>query len=478
MRSIDHPILGPVLWLAVDVQASKVWKHFYSRTESWHRVAAADPAQLRRPVEALLGTTRCDSEKLPWTWLRAEKLLAVHHDDIYGPAYMAELAEPGTICTTTPDASFQRKALTPKGVFVVLRQRGAVNDVATAFCPHPRVNFVLDERDQRNYAARYFERQTIMRPSRNGSSTRDDAVPQTVAELWRQAVEVGESATAQDVRTARLRETVSPELLERLFDSIEWNKAEEAISDALSEDAPEELEGALLDAEELVLVAGVLGREALAAEFLTRLEPVIAWTPASWLAVGELAARRIEALASVHGAPAAALWQAVRAAQLGDALREAAPARRRATRLVDELLPEPGLFDRLQLAITQGIGEGAVRSRDWAGNVLALLRPAPSRPQMGTPATSQWELPGGGPPPAGDVRVFVVDNLYPAGHDVTANWLARVPTWQFEQPGQRALVVLVLSDETIPNIGLPALIAHAETRAGLRVVAREVSRPR
>ena len=478
MRAIDHPVLGPVMWLSVDLQPLKVWKHFYSPAEVWQELVDADPAQLRGQVEQLLKMTWTDSSELPPAWKKAEARLTADHDELYGPAYLEELSNPGTRYSAGLYANQRWKALTPKGVFGVLRSAGAVLQVVTAFRPHPRTKFVMNEEGRQRYAALYFERHTGMQQNRSNDAEREKVTPRTVAELWLRAAEVGADSRSDGVGDNPLNAIVGQELVEQLFKSIDWLGAEAAVVSALRADDLDDFEAALLDVEELLHVSTVLGRMALAEDFLTRLEPVIVWTPAEWRAVADLAARRAESLVAARDEPAARLWNTVQSALLGNALREAAPTRRPLTSLVDELLPELVQFDWMRDFFV-GRGKTGAAPTQWLDSVWPKVAVRQDAMAMSADvATEVWELPGLGGPPDAHLRVFVVDSEHAEGTEVTEHWLAQVESWRFETPGQEAVVVLVVSDNELPAETLPKLVEAAKAGGNLRIVAKAVNRPR
>lgn len=475
MMAIDHPILGPVMWLAAELQPQKIWKHFYATEEAWQELVDADPVQLRGEVERRIGVRRGSGGVLPAAWRKAEPLLAEHHDALYGPAYMRELCSPEACHSAGCDQQRRRRVLTPNSVFVVVNAAGALSHVLTAFRPHPRTRFVFDKEGRRKHALWYFEKECGTWSRERDEHMSEMAKPRTMQELWHWAVRAGETERIEDVR-AFVR-ALPASLVEQLVNALDWSAAEDALASSLRSDDLCEFEKALLDAEDLLIVATVLGRVELAEQFLTRLEPVVAWTPGDWTSVASLAAKRLESSEAPAEAPTVQFWQSVRSAVMGDALRAAAPTRRNVASLVDELLPA-GAPIKWLAELVDGVGHAGSAITTWLKGVLARVSVQQLAVQMGAQAGGGvWELRGLGGPPNGNVRVFVSDEEHKDGFDVTENWCERADSWHLERPGQEVVVVFVVSDGPMPAGSLEQLVAAAKSGSPLRIAATVVSRP-
>src|SRR4051794_9448531 len=77
-------------------QPKKVWRHFHDPSEHWERLVGQDLARLRAEADEVVGARRHDQEELlalsGRVKRRAHEVLCRHHDEHYGPIYLAELS--------------------------------------------------------------------------------------------------------------------------------------------------------------------------------------------------------------------------------------------------------------------------------------------------------------------------------------------------------------------------------------------------
>src|SRR5512140_580609 len=91
---------GPVQVISIGAQPKKVWKHCHDPDEHWERLAGQDLTRFRAEADEVVRVRRYDHLKLPAlsgeAKLRAHRVLCRHHDDYYGPIYLAELSSSET----------------------------------------------------------------------------------------------------------------------------------------------------------------------------------------------------------------------------------------------------------------------------------------------------------------------------------------------------------------------------------------------
>lgn len=493
-----HPELGPIDPLPVKLRPKKVWKHFYLAEEHWERLCGQDVAAMRREGEAAIGATRAEHDELPSVGPeredKARALLLRHHDVAYGPAYRVEMEAPGTAWTPAANDKRRYEALTPGSVFLVVQSDRPRSWVVTVFRPHPMTRGVeWDEAEIRRHGVRYFKRRTGMsiddlaRAAAEELSQVASVVPTTVPELWRLSSAVGYGrllAGAPAVRSAlpageQAVAGAGAALRSELARSLDWERGLRGVASGLQEERPEELEHALVAAEELLAIAPVVGAGAAAEAFCDRAERLLAWLPAEWSHLATSAAARCRWFDGEESL-AGRLWSAVEGAAAGALLREVAPAVRPAATLVDAVLPVPAAWSRWRARASALGAEASAAVRRWAEGALSGLAVERLAPAMGA-RSAEWVV-RGRPAAAGPrYRLFAVDADHPEGYEVTERFTASDgQLWQMTPEDEGVLFVLVASEgeQPLPGVGLAGVLGVAAARADVSVTLREISRPR
>lgn len=492
MSTTTHPSLGPIELIPPKLCPKKVWQHFYDAGEHWERVCAVDVAAMRREAEAIVGVARATERELPQLagerWRRASDLLVAHHDSTYAPAYSAEMSSPETVWTSAMDGKHRHQALTPRSVFVVVQLDRPRSWVVTAFRPHPPVRGVdWDEAELRRHGVWYFRKETgvnvddfaavVAENLRRVSST-----PSTTKDLWWLASAVGYGRLLQDVpevhdalagAEAALSEAPNS-LLEELRRALDWQPLFQRLADALKETRSEDLEVVLAEAEELLAVGAVVGAEPEAESFCAEAEMLLPWLPFEWAHVADRACHRLRATAA-QPSLVARLWSAVEDAATAAVAREAAPSVRPASRLVDALIPQPRWSiwrDRIA-----GFPERAIASvAFWIDRSIEGLTMAPLAPTMGGSgvAKDEWAVRGRPAPGAPHYRVFVVDEAYPDGWEVTEQFTdADGELWRLDA-NEPALVVIIAGERPLVGLGMAQVLNEASARDDVVARAREL----
>lgn len=487
--SWPHPILGIILAMVRRGQPEHVWKHLYNPEERWQDLCLADVREL---YQAAIdeGCPPYHASECPqrFHW-RVERVLQRHHDAAYGPAYGSEIA--------SPDARWGQKladpsrwvARTPRAV-VAFVATSPETRVKTAFRPLPPIPHVgWDDEDFQRQADYKFEKETGMVPVEPANLARDLAEAAGVAvvgvrEAWWLALAVGRGRTlvlaqpsladplaAAERALGRIPHAVIAEVSLGLIAGHLLDR----LADALKQDEPEAAEESLSDLEDTLLVLSALGRGADAEAMLGEATELLAWLPREFDALARQAVLRQAALGSAG--PATELWANVEESFVGAQLRATNPVSRPRSSLVDSLIPAPVLLDRFAASLSKGSGS----TRAWVQAQLAGLRVRQPVPVMGkaVPEQQAWLVEGDIRVGPGTPRVFVVDDAYPNGYDVTD--LAMAPNaalWELEQPGQSATVVLVAAPSALHGASLAELLEAAAVRDDVVILDRLLTRPR
>ncbi|MFH1465079.1 MAG: hypothetical protein ABIO70_11905 [Pseudomonadota bacterium] len=493
MTTWHHPALGRVDPIVRKKQPEKVWKHLYDPAERWQDVCDMDRKGLEDEAIRAGCAPFLPSKIFPGVDWRTAKTLHRHHDRYYGPAYASEASHPDTAWVPKLADPERWVGRTP-GAVLIFVQLGTPCRVKTAFRPLPPSGDVSGDGDVHQRQADYkFEKETGMTPDRARSLARQLAqatatAPSTALDAWWLALAVGQArlASGTSPELAGLRER-GEQLLratpQALLDGAIMDGALEITLDRLAEglkdDEPEELEDALSDLEDLLMVGQVLSQTAATMSAVDQASELLAWLPTEFEAVSALAALRLDAMGRDDSEPVIRLWLAVEEASTAASIRETAPAERPAATLVDALLPTPNpLLDRVRAWSR----EGAAHQTAWARQVMGGLRIAPApAPAMGSeearptfPTIYTPRVPG-----FEHCRAFVVDSEYPSGHDVTSLLVdGDANLWDLEKPGQSAVIVLVVGTTPIEGATLEDALDHAAGQEGAVVVARELTRPR
>lgn len=488
-----HSVLGRIAAIPPELQPKKVWAHFYAPDEHWERVSSPDPAPLRQGVEQAAGVERVLCRELPRLdrerWVTVRRLTQEHHDHAYGPAYAKEMANGATEWTAEKGGD-RHFAATPKGVFIVA-QRGNPAWVVTAYRPHPPVDGVnWEEADFRRHAHWRVEKIRMANLARTRQSVTEElqrasvSSASSVRELWWLASAVGygrafaEDQSVRDVLTvaeAKLDDT-DASLTTALTVGLEWESTLDALTAALRETRPEDLERALADAEDLVAVGTALGLEDAVDAFSARAEALLAWFPAEWHAIGEAASRRSTLLGGTQNA-IGRLWDVVADAALGASIRSAPTVTRPEARYVDALLGRSDVFRAIRRRVE---ALGTTASAAVERGVQALLDGLVVTQPSPTLAIAQGEAPAHAvltstPRETRMLRAFVVDEAHPEGHEVTEHVAQGTALWEFDSAADRALVVVALGDAEVAGASMEDVLNEAARRRDVRIDCREFS---
>lgn len=491
MKTWRHPELGEIGLIPEKLAPKKLWRHFYDPRERWHALCDADVVGMRLEVEALVGVARDKSTQLPTVeperWRALKPLFLRHHQDAYGPTYLREMALADACWTPEMDGQLRHCVLTPNAVFGVVQLDHFLSWVVTAYRPLPRSgNVELGEDEIRPYAENYYLRKTSIGVEGFTNRVvlelrRCVEVPQELNGLWWLASAVGQGRLLrerEEVRVVlepaeRLLAAVEPGLVKELASGLEWEELEDEFVSALKEDRPEDFEAWLADVESVLAVADALGAVAETKAFLEQTERLIPWVPLEWAHLLDMAQSRLDGFEA--GASVTRLWGAVAEALVSASLRAGEPTIRPVARLVDRLIPAKpeSLIGRIE-AVADRVGGWLQGALDSAIRGLRVEAPVP---QMGGDDEPRVvaEVLGGTLDGLPHVRVFVIDEQYPAGVEVTES--AResgAPLWQFEREDESAWVVVVAGEEPAHGGDLSALVEEAEHREDVGIAAREL----
>jgi hypothetical protein len=268
-------------------------------------------------------------------------------------------------------------------------------------------------------------------------------------------------ALTSDVRDALTREVNADDLLDGL-------------GEGLKQDEPEDLEAALSNVEDTLVVLSAIGSTAAAGALLDGARELMAWVPAE---LGFLATHASHRRAELgESGPASELWEAVEESVSGSQLRKTEPSYVPSSSLVDELLPMPPLLAR----IAGWSRRGAEDIRAWTQAQLAGLAVRQPAPAMGRPVAGEepWSIRGHRVEGEFVCRAFVVDQLYPGGHEITQELSGmEADIWLLESAGQTANVVLIAGPPPLPGDGLAELLDAVEARDDVVVMERRLTRP-
>lgn len=482
-----HPELGEVAPIKRAHQPAKVWKHLYDPAERWSDLITADPARLHdEAVDAGCPPFR-PSKRLPDFHGRVRRLLERHHDEAYGPAYASELGHDETRWGPKLSDATRWVGRSPRCVIGIVAASPLVR-VVTAYRPLPPLPGVgWSDEDFCRQADYVFEKETGLDPTSSQRLTDElrrvaDVGAATTGDGWWLALAVarGRAAAATDpslrAQLERAEQTLSSArgaLRLQLVRSMPLEGLVDRLADGLKQSEPEDVEQALSDVEDALLVLDVLGADDEVTTLLDHTTSLMHWAPPEFAALAAQAPHRHGALAA--GSAAAALWDAVEEAVAGASLRETTPNHRPQARLVDELVPAPRLLER----IAAWAGARADAGRAWLDHQLDGLAVFEPVPVMGRGAsTAPWFVQGEITVGSGSLRVFAVDEEYPEGYEVTD--LATAPgaaLWQLERRGQVVTFVVIRSDTPMSGSTLAELLTEAEGRDDVAIATRAISRP-
>ncbi len=473
---VHHPVWGEIAPITSRHQASHVWQHLHNPDERWEMVLV-EPADLEvlwqeaaragcpaRPGPSVRGAPR---PELGPVSPACAAVLRRHHERVYGPAYLAELACEETrwgVQVRDPDRLL---CATPGGVLVAVGRRS--RRVITAF--RPDVPFAWSERpdreDYRREAVRRWARGVVMQEMTPWESVLREEISvalaspvETPAQLafalramaFARAAVASEASFVAPVRALE-RQVVgaSPALRSRLVETLSGWKATRRLADALHAEDLDLVQDALLAIEDTLAVLGELGASGAVAALQNDLSEALRAYPSDLGGLGRLAEVR-ERQAPVE---ARVLWRAVLAR--GEVRTEALVLQRWIERLgaltAEVLAP---LIDQV-----------------WLQPVVALSgreRPA-------------WDVTCTGPVEEGDhVALFLVTDQAPEGERLVMDrdYHLEPGRWQFDGLRLRgetdeALLVVVRSARPVAGELSAALLGAAGLDA--KVDVRRLSPP-
>jgi hypothetical protein len=464
--------LGPVGPMPRHVQPKKAWKHFHDPAEHWERLAAQDLSALRAEADRAAGVSRYDHPDLPAlngpARRAVDEVLWRHHDGLYGPIYLTELAAPGTYWNSKMDAQHRQRALTPRSVFVVVAL-GDPSIVITAYRPKPpTVGLGWTEDDFQQHGRwqlareEQMNRDTLLALVAESLRGAIEHAPASSRELWWLAVALGFGRTLADSDELRslvrkgegVLQAVAPSIRTELAAALDRAGARRRLADGIAEESPEDLEQALADAEDLLAVTDALELDQEAADLCGFAESVLALSPPAWRHIADRATSLV-ASATDATRPLARLWSSIASAptSTGVASWRASLARR--------------------------VGRGTAQVQQWVSESLASIEVRELAPMMGSIAPQPWEVHGIPAASAPAYRAFVIDEKRAAGHEVTDQFVrddGRI--WELDRDDDRALVVVVASSVRLPGRTLADVLDEADRATDATVGVRLVSLPR
>lgn len=470
----------------------KLWKHFYNPTERWDRLCDVNINAWRQEAEGIIGYTRETHDEPPQvshkTWARAKPLFREHHESGYMPVYMSELEDEHTRFAPSNDDSPRTIALTPRALYIVIDNDSNAPWVVTAYRPYPYgKRFDWDEDDFQRVAAKRFQNNTMSNHTYTATVAswleRANKPASTTQELWRLAFSVAQARTlAEDARIAtllaestRALEATPRELFIELGALLDFGTCIEQLSLGLEQERPEDFEQALEGAEELLVVAEVIGAHEKSTHFIEDIEAIIPWVPAEWSHLRVRARNHAAMLDAESGARR--LWELVEDCVIAACVMEGEPAVKPTPHLYKKLLPAASPWAPLleQLSrLTHNITKAIETPLSQLTDSFQVMQPAPL---MGSTLEEQRELRAHMPTlsPELHARIFVVDEEHPEGFDVT-EYIGQTSShfWTLDND-ERALVVFILSEAPIAlGASLDELVALAREREDMALATREV----
>lgn len=465
MNGWRHPRFGHIDAIGAGKRPKKVWKHFYNARECWERICQYPVATMRAEAEREAGIDRADSEALPddRSGGAFRELLMRHHDEAYALVYMEEMASPETKWTRQTARRDRHNALTPGAVFLVI-EPGEPSRVITAFRPCPPACSLRSEAALQRYAIRYFRRKggmefeqfvvdELQRVSTN--------VPVNGGELWWLASAVGFGrllAGRPEVDTVlssaeKVLGAVAVAVRDDLAEQLEWDHCLRRIEDGVSDDEVESVEDALLVAEELLAVADVIGAESACRAFCTQVEKLLKKPSPHWDLIFEMAQARHRTFGAtdswVHR-----LWAAAE---------------------------KPVSQKELRTKLSALVGQGNEVLSHWTKRALDSLQIMRPIPVMGNPETEAdaRELRGTPPSDGKFHRMYIVDDTYPDGFEVTGHFITSDGLlWQLNASDEYAIVIVIAARSPLPDGDLATMMKLAESRTDVTVNFRTLIPPR
>ena len=457
------PIVSPA-------HRKKLWKHFYDPAERWEQVCDVDIQMLLQELQARTGTIR-DSRTLPFFSKKktAFALFDRHHDEFYKPTYLK--SSKATNLKSTKRNSRKWIILDEENAIClfVTQESGFSFTIRTAFRPQLNgtgVNY--SKSNFRRYAAIYFSSNIMYNTSSYWKSYLEDCTPpQNPNELSFLIIALGYAQIHNVDKTLcnQAKEWIdNSTYTQTLWESLDWDRAFDTIIDAIQEDDMDATTQALQTFEHLVVIADVLKKTEHAISYCSELKSVFLWAPESWTELSIHA----EKVAELYGleSPMYHVWGSVYNAHLQLMMQD-----------LDHSTLEAQASSSLKpLSLWQRVMQSVQNIADIYEQ-LSHTQLLPISPQMDSTTedpTVEIHIPSLNIPTT-HWKMFVLDAEYPEGDDVSEYICPTEPLshiWDSKK-GETVLVVLVLSDDELPNASLEDILK----KEGIELVARSFTPP-
>jgi hypothetical protein len=494
MFTWEHPMLGLIVAIPERLRPKKVWAHFCAADERWEHLCGEHARSLLAEVERAAGLARASQPVLPRLeasrWAAARATLQRAHDLAYGPAYFGELASPRTYWSPGMDRRHRHSAATPRGVFIVV-QLDTPSWVVTAYRPHPPLRDVeWEEADYAKYARGKVDREIAMASEFRIRMVEDDlrravATPlSSVRQSWGLVLAVAYGrlfATLELVRepladAERILAAMPEELRQQLAASLDWSGLLDRFASGLKAEQSEELEAALDDAEQALLVGFTVGEVQASEAFCQQAIDLLEWVDPGWVHLGATGAARAR-LFDADTLPAR-LWTAMADSIVVGALESGATFAHPAVMSAERGRPTAVGAAWMQ-RLAEFVGRGSEAAKAWVETNLApavVLAPVPMMGSGGDTAALEVQAKMVDEYPF--VRAFIVAHEAPEGADVTEAFREDGLLWELETSEDGVLFVLLAGDAPMPGESLAQALAGAERRSDVVAAARWLSPPR
>ena len=442
----------------------KMFKHFYNVFEQWGDICSIDIEELRRQVTRT-GQIQEDFGKSPnfakSHWHQVVPILEEHHKKWYAKEYLSIVKNENILYFEQKNGRV--KSFDPeKSIFVVLRKiKNKKYMILTAFRPQFHSKGVYWSTEQfQQYGRQYFEEQN-MRRTRSIDFYRDALYkikkPDNAQDILNIAMLIGYARTCKEnldlLQQIQKAEKILTEskYKEEFLQSLDWNKAFDAIVDAVDEEDLEEVEHALYQFEHLVVVADVLGEVDKGLRYCQDLKNVLVWMPPHWNSLQEEASHCMQ----TYGIDSSMfrVWGEVQNAFISIILHQTD------TQMEEEV---PDWFRNIWKNLQNCISTGLDIVDDFFDNI-SVEQQIPE-PIMGSLSQSNfWDLrfPKINHDTSIKQRVFIIDKDHRDGYDVTELWSEQQDVWSMEQ-SEDVIVVLLSSTQKILKEPLMILLEKPE----------------
>ena len=215
-------------------------------------------------------------------------------------------------------------------------------------------------------------------------------------------------------------------LRSELARALDCERTRQRLAGGIEAERSEDLEEALADAEDLLVVADAIGEDATAKDLCVYAAGLLARLPAAWSHVAERAQVLLDRAAD-RTRPIARLWATVASAS-----------------------EDNPLLSQWRARLARWLFAGARDVQHWMNRSLDDIAVTAPAPAMRMAPSVSWEVRGVPAAEAPHHRVFIVDEAHPAGYEVTSHFIADDGLlWNFDRPDERAVLVVVASTTVI-----------------------------